>query len=217
MKQLSGYDVFLLYLALKSHFHNERYDYFRFKGRVRAGRETFLRRKDRYFFEKLAKRFSGDRAPDLVGYFVSNFTLDESLWIGDALSEDAERHFLEWQGRIQSLDYVFQSDCETLLLHIEKKGISFNSVFECPPREHPILLKLLLNKALCLETFIILNRMLRFFARWSKSMPEDYIWQEVRLRCEKYEPFLPQLKDSHKKHQGIVRKKLTEHGLFNGA
>lgn len=217
MKQITGYEVFLLYLALKSHFKNERYDYFKFQGRVKAGRDSFARRKDRYFFEKLSKRFAGDRASDLVGYFVSNFILDESMWIGDALNEDAERHFLEWQGRIQSLDYIFQSDCEKILTHIEKKEISFNDTFSCAPGEHPVLLRLVLNKSICLETFIILNMMLRFFSRWTSAMPDDFIWQEIRQRCQKYEPFLSQLKDSHKKYQMVVRTKLMEHGLLNGA
>lgn len=210
--KMAGFDVYRTYLALKSHFRTERYDYFKFRGR--ASKQSFFRRKDRYFFEKLARRFSGDRSLEMIDFFVANFILDESLWIGDALNEDAERHYLEWCRRNQSLDYIFESDCETILTLIEKEEITFNDLFECPPRQHPVLLKLMMNGSICIETFIILNDMLGFFNKWNKQMPDDYIWQEIRRRCGKYTPFLSVLDLGKKKYQLVVKTKLIEHGLL---
>lgn len=212
--KLCGYDVYRVYLALKSHFRTERYDFFKFKGRVRASKQAFMRRKDRYFFEKLARRFSGTRQIELLDYFVANFILDESLWIGDVLNEDCEQNYLEWCRRVQSLDYVFGGDCETLLTHIERNEIEFNDLFACEDNKHPILLRLMMNNTICIETFIILNEMLQFFKTWDKQMTGDYIWKEVRQRCEKYRPFISEIELNRKKHQLIVKTKLVEHGLL---
>ena len=50
-----GYNAYKTYVALKNHFKSDSYDYFKYKGKARVKEETFLKRKDKFFFEKIRK------------------------------------------------------------------------------------------------------------------------------------------------------------------
>ena len=47
--------------------------------------DTFTKRKDRYFFHKLSKRYN---ERDILDYFVSNFVINGDKWIGDLLTNE---------------------------------------------------------------------------------------------------------------------------------
>ena len=51
---MTGFEVYKMYLALKQHFTKEKYDYHKYRGKVRASEDAFEQRHDRYFFKKLA-------------------------------------------------------------------------------------------------------------------------------------------------------------------
>ena len=212
--KLTGYDVYRLYVALKTHFHSDTYDFFENEGRVKANLSSYHRRRDRYFFEKLAKRFSGRDSFELVDFFVANLTADASTWVGDMLTDDCERIYIDWSKRIQALDYTFECDCESLLNEIEKEEIPFNNLFVCEDEQHPLLLRLVMRGQVKVETFIILDNMLNFFERWDVEMPDDYVWEEFRRKCLKYKPFLTQIDASKSKHRLIMRQRLQDHGLL---
>ena len=67
---MSAFDVYSIYLGVKTHFTSKKYDYFRYEGRTRTSEEKFNKRNDRYFFEKLSKKFTKE---EIEQYFVSNF------------------------------------------------------------------------------------------------------------------------------------------------
>ena len=163
--KLTGYDVYRLYVALKTHFHSETYNFFENEGRIRAKRSSYGKRRDRYFFERLAKRFSGRDSFELMDYFVSNLATNADLWVGDMLAETCEQNYLNWCKRIQSLDYTFECDCEILLNEIEKRGIPFDALFETVDEMHPLLLQMAMRDQIGVESFIILDNMLHFFDR----------------------------------------------------
>ena len=64
---MTGFDVYKTYLALKLHFTKDKYNYFTFNGKSRASQSAFDKRKDRYFFKKLAAKFDHDT---VVEYFL---------------------------------------------------------------------------------------------------------------------------------------------------
>ena len=53
---MTGFEVYKMYLALKQHFTKQDYDYFKYRGKVRANEKSFEQRRDRYFFKKLATK-----------------------------------------------------------------------------------------------------------------------------------------------------------------
>lgn len=58
-QKVSGFDAWSIYTAIKLHFGTSGYDAFKFnfKG-PRLKHSSFENRRDRYFFEKLTRRYS---------------------------------------------------------------------------------------------------------------------------------------------------------------
>ena len=73
-----GIEAYKTYLAIKNHFKTS-YDYFKYNGRVKVTNESFLKRRDKYFFAKLERRYKKN---ELVYFFVANFMKDEGMWSG---------------------------------------------------------------------------------------------------------------------------------------
>ena len=63
-------DAYRCYLSLKNHFTKDKYDYHKYRGKVRATNAAFYKRKDRFWFEKFARQ-KNDK--EVVDFFVSNF------------------------------------------------------------------------------------------------------------------------------------------------
>ena len=49
-------DVYLMYCAMKAHFSKNNYDFHKYGGKTKVSRDSFWKRKDKYFFVKLAKK-----------------------------------------------------------------------------------------------------------------------------------------------------------------
>ena len=64
------FDAYRCYLSLKNHFTKDHYDYYKNEGRTRVKKETFYKRKDRFWFERFARQ-KNDK--EVVDFFVSNF------------------------------------------------------------------------------------------------------------------------------------------------
>jgi len=173
------FEAYKLYLALKNHFSQSSYDFFKYNGKVKANYDSFNVRKDKYFFYKLSKK------KDVVQYLVANFIDGKNhQWVGDLVQhEEAEAIYAEWQRRQQALTYTFKQD-------IEKLKEDFNSNFVVKNGQHPFLLKLVLRRDISLETFIILNDIVRFTSVWNKHIEDTMVWPEFYMKCKKYRPFL---------------------------
>ena len=50
------FDAYRCYLSLKNHFTKDHYDYIKYRGKTRATHQAFYKRKDRFWFEKFARK-----------------------------------------------------------------------------------------------------------------------------------------------------------------
>jgi len=176
------FDCYKQYLSLKNHFTKEKYDYHKYCGKSRASVQSFYKRKDRFWFEKLSR---GKDDKEVVEFFVSNFitcTDPSKLWIGELIRE-GEGRYTDWKKRTQSLSYVFREEMESLLL-----GTDINSVFAWE-KGHPIILKKYLGDEVSIETLVILDKILNFRTEFDNQF-QDIVWQTVSMRMKKYSPFL---------------------------
>lgn len=185
---MSAFECFQEYLALKNHFSKPGYDYFKYNGKVRVNPVSFQTRKDRIFFEKLAKH------PDVKSFLVANLSVDEKAWIRDlAYSEKAENVYKSWLKRNQSLTYVIKNE-------IKELAPTFDANFIIEKDDpHPYLLQLYLGSHVSLETLCILLQLTGAKKHWDKKMEYDPIYQEVKLKIEKYTPFIKYDKEKIKK------------------
>ena len=107
MTNLTGYETFCLYLALKNHFTRDSYDFFKYHGKTHATKESFINRRDRFQFQRLSRKYNADQMKD---FLVANFLHDDRIWVGQLLEEDAEDRYNEYVKRNQSLTYSFKND-----------------------------------------------------------------------------------------------------------
>ena len=183
MIKVTPFDAYKSYLGLKNHFTKEKYDYHRYGGKSRATVQSFYKRRDRYFFEKLSRQKSDD---EVIEFFVSNFVScsdPQSLWIGEMM-KNGDKNYTSWKKRIQSMTYIFKEEVESLF-----KDRDFDKVVEIERSKHPILVKEHLQNNISLETLILLDKILGFKKEFDRKL-EDPVWKFLSMRMEKYTSFI---------------------------
>ena len=177
IKQVDPYEAYVKYLALKSHFSDKNYDFFKYNGKVRAWRTTFETRKDKYFFYKLSKQ------KEPIDFMLANFISNDDFYIGDIREDKANETYMEYKKRMQSLSYVFKND-------LSKMKEDFNENIIVPKNEHPYLLRLYMRKDICIETLTLIDRCVKMFTYWDKELADDIMWPDIKMKATKYSPFL---------------------------
>ena len=176
------FDAYRSYLSLKNHFTKDKYDYHKYCGKSRATVQAFYKRKDRFWFEKLARNKNDE---EVVEFFVSNFitcTDPSKLWIGEMIRE-GEVRYTDWKKRNQSLSYIFKEEVETILTNQD-----LDSIF-ADKSGHPTILRKYLSGEISIETMVILDRILEYRQEFDKKL-QDPVWETVSMRMKKYSPFL---------------------------
>jgi hypothetical protein len=179
---MAPFDCYKTYLALKNHFTKSSYDYHKYNKKTRASLQSFYKRKDRFWFEKLSRQKDEKEVED---FFVANFVScndPETLWIGEIIKEGEDR-YTQWQRKVQSLSYVFKEESESLF-----EENKFEDVFNCSKGHPPLLKKFLIGK-ISIETLVIYNKIFLFGNKFDKKL-KDPVWETVSRRIKKYEPFL---------------------------
>lgn len=191
---MGEYELYIFYLALKRHFTSD-YDFFKYQGKIRASRQSFEGRRDRYFFGKLAKR------KDAKELILANMVTDPKIWIGDLLGDTAETVYKDWLKRQQSLTHTFKSELNLLHDEFDENVIVKNG-------QHPPLLKLVLSKKISLETLIILDDLMKFIPYWEAKISDSILFPDLNKRVKNYRPFLQYDKT---KMRGLVLDRYNEY------
>ena len=179
---MTSFDAYKTYLSLKNHFSKPKYDYFKYAGKSRASVESFNKRKDRYWFERISRQKNDE---EVKNFFLSNFVaLDnpQAVWIGQLMRE-GDTYYKDWIKRQQSLKYLFTQESNDLL----SEG-NLNEVLDAS-RQHPIILKKFLSGKICIETISIWDKILLFRNNFDNQLV-DPVWEIVSLKIQKYSPFL---------------------------
>jgi hypothetical protein len=179
---MTPFDAYKQYLALKNHFGKQKYDYHKYAGKSRASIESFNKRKDKYWFEKLSRQKSDE---EIKNFYIANFLESDdpnSLWIGNVI-RGGDIYYKEWQKRQQSLQYIFKQETEQLFSEYK-----VDDVFDCSKGHPPILKKFLIGN-ISPETLVIYDKIFLFRNNFDKTLL-DPVWEGVSLKIKKYTPFL---------------------------
>jgi hypothetical protein len=170
-----AFSVYTMYLALKQHFTTESYDYFKYHGRVKANKESFLRRRDRYFFHKISKK------KDPLHFLLANFVEKGDFYIGDNPDDEV---YLKWKGTQEKLTYNFKNE-------IGQLDEPFYDNFKTDG-QHPHALQLFYQNKISKETLIIINDVFRneIFDYWNEAINDPVVWPQTQKLLRKYKPFL---------------------------
>lgn len=179
---MTPFDAYKTYLALKNHFTKPKYDYFKYAGKSRASVESFNKRKDKYWFERISRQKNDD---EIKNFFLSNFIGSDnpqSMWIGEVIRE-GESCYKEWIKRQQSLKYIFTQESQEML----SEG-NLEEILDCS-KQHPVILKKFLSGKISIETLVIHDKIFLFRNNFDKKLL-DPVWEIVSLKIQKYSPFL---------------------------
>jgi hypothetical protein len=178
---MSAFDTYRTYLAMNQHFTRKSYDYFKYNGKVKVSENTFLARKDRYFFEKASRKFKRD---EFTQFLLANYTSGTEHWIGNLWSVENLMRMKKWKKRIDSLTYTFKED----MLSINDKEDKLDNVLKGNDGKHPLLYRLFLRNKVSLETMVILDDLVGYSKLWKRY--DDMMLNDFLFLMEKYRPFL---------------------------
>ena len=195
------FDAYRCYLSLKNHFTKDHYDYHKYRGKTRATHQAFYKRKDRFWFEKFARKKNDKEVEE---FFVSNFvsTTDPStMWIGDMI-KNGEARYVDWKKKVQSLSYTFKEETNSVFT-----DNNFDAMFYIDGSRHPDILKEYLGGKVSLETMVICDIILEYVKEWDKRL-NDPVWETVSRKIKKYKPFL----NINVPHYKKILKEIVIHG-----
>lgn len=197
MMNMDAFQAYRYYLALKLHFTTDSYDVVKHKGRVKASRDSFMKRRDLYAINKIAKTYNDE---EIVNFLVSNF-VSGNKW-GGVFDAEANQTYISWKKKIESLTYTFKNDMRKILNEYELMSFDSNIVFSLQKNQHPYIIRGYMSGEISLETLVILNKLYNFCDKFDNAIEEQYVWPDISRLVRKYNPFL---KVDREKFYGILR------------
>ena len=170
-----------LYMALRLHFYDKKYDFVKYNGEVKATSESFYKRKDTYRFDRLRKMYDENR---MQGFFVANFVNGDKY--GGLHDEYADDIYSNWQKRTQGLTYNFKKEVQDLVTSVD----SFDELFTVKDGQNPVVLTKYYYGDVSPETIIIMNQVLNFIPQFDNELEDDIMWPETRNLLNKYSRLL---------------------------
>ena len=177
---IDPFESYKLYNALKLHFETD-YDAVKYNFKSNVSSQSFFKRRDKYFFAKIAKQYE----KDLKGYYIANFKHGVS-YVGEMVNEVGEKNYIEHKKTLESLTRVFQNDINKL----SEQKMEFDNLFQSQDGQHPLIIQLWMQEEITLETVVILNSLIGFIPRESKKISDTLIWPDIKRKIEKYTPFV---------------------------
>ena len=181
--RVSPPEVWNIACATRLHFAEGKYDAFKFNFKMPYRNGAFDSRRDRYFYEKIARQYTNKKM--CIEFFLSNIIAGKT-WIGDMT---AETHSI-WQNKMQSILYIFKNDISECKNYCDQKNIQFDDMFS-GDEELPHIFKLYMSEKISLETLCILDILCNYCAHINKigSDPMGLLKETSRIVVS-YKPFL---------------------------
>lgn len=180
-ENMSAFSAYQTYLAMQQHFTRKNYDFFKYDGKVNASETAFLRRKDRYFFEKASRKFNRN---DFRNFLLANHITSDNHWIGNLFSGDNLINYKKWKRNVDSLTYIFKENLDKMW----DMEDNFDMAFKQVDGKHPLLFRLHLRQKVSLETMVVLDDLVGYSKLWLKY--DDMMLNDIVFRLSKYRPFL---------------------------
>ena len=158
------------------HFTTDKYDALKYNWKVRASKDSFEKRNDKYSFYKLSKM------DDVEHYLLANMLIKPDIWIGDLFKDSSKQAYESYCKRNQALTYHFSQEIKSL-------NEDFNSNFLVKNGQYPKLLRLFNQNKISFESMIILESIVHYMKHWD-SIDDTIIWPGVKRKIEKYKPFV---------------------------
>jgi hypothetical protein len=176
---MDAFDAYKKYLAIKLHFTQESYDYFKYNGQTKADRSKFELRKDRYMFHRLSKR------EDLDLYLASILKEKPDCWVGDLLDTNnmsLQEYWRNARKNRESLSYVVKNDMQQF--------DSLEDAFLVSDGDWPKIVKYYRKDRIHIETLAVVCAVYNPFSYWDTEISDTIIWPRIKMKLQKYSKFI---------------------------
>ena len=193
MTSREGYDAYCLYLAINNHFYTDSYDYFKYNGKVSAKLESFMKRKDKYHFAKLSRKYNDE----LKDFLVANFS-KKKYYVRELLEQECEKNYITYKKMKQKMTYAITEEMRYLFDKYKHIDICLG----IKDGQHSNILREYLGGRIKAETLITVDKIFNIFTDYDSMVTENFIWPKERKRLDNLAPFLEL---EHKKIQVILQ------------
>lgn len=171
---MTPFKLYKFYVALKRHFNDEQYDFFKYKGKLRLNEQSFENRKDKHFFYKLANQ------EDPITLVLAGVTDNPSIYISDVISDQTKILAKKYKKYHQSFEYCFKEEIK-----------NYENLTEAIRAEkgYPLLISDLLRKEISLDTVSVVDKIIKGCEYWDCHL-SDPVWDDIKLKLMKYRPFV---------------------------
>ena len=193
---MEPFDSYKLYNALKLHFETDAYDAIKYNFQTTVNHNSFFKRRDKYYFAKLAKTYNSN----LKHFYVSQF-INDLKYVGEMLEPKAKTNYLNYKKTHEALSHVFQKDINTL------SDNDFDTLLEAKNNQLPRVIRKWMEEDITLETLVILDSLTGFVNKEGKNIAETIIWPDISRKIIKYSSFV---RVDDKKYLNILKKTFTK-------
>jgi hypothetical protein len=202
---VNGLDAYKLYVSIKQHFNiSSNYNYTTYKGQTKnVNEDSYSRRKDKFYFESIARKKKGE----LLQFYVANFVVGDGQWIGDMYNQESESVYTGWKRIIESLTYLFTEDLKHVKDFLDERDLKFNDLFTITDGGHPIIFRFVEQKMIKVETYIIMDKVLNFSKQFEKEIEDEFIYPVIQYKFDRYAEFM---NFNTKKYGTLMKQIFTE-------
>lgn len=173
MRLMTPLDACQIYMALKLHFEGK-YDAVKYNFKTRISKAAFWKRRDKYFFDKAAKKFSEDEWKD----FVTAHLLCDIDWVGKMFEDPSV--WSEFLRRKESFWYLYNQDLRTM----HDMNPDFNWLVQ-KGNNYPRIVEFYLAGDINIETVIAIQRLTHFIDE--ASVTDPLLWPALKLKLLQYD------------------------------
>lgn len=180
---MNGLAVYSTFIACRLHFEQGDFDAFKFNFKCPSKSiAKYKQSVERFACEKLAKKYQ--TLNELVAFFVGNI-ISGFTWINE-MNEDA---YLEWKGRLQSMQYRFNTDMQVLADYCENQYLTFDECLIVRSGAKIPVIDLVARGSISIESACMLNVLTKFAEKKCPSDPLGVISNRMHT-IKRYTPFL---------------------------
>jgi hypothetical protein len=177
----SALDVYRMYIAMKTHFNDDRYDYVASEGKVKAFTKSLEKRSDKAFFYRIGELYQRET---IFHMLLSTFAHEPHTWIGELNESRVMEHYHAWVRYTQNLEDSFKEELEIYAGELHRLGLTWQQGIE----QHQIV-DMLIRGEVTLEFAAIVDSVVGF----SENPGNNPLMAVYMKKIRKYSRFLSEL------------------------
>ena len=174
------------FLAIKLHFKDPKFDFFKNAGKTRTSISAYNGRNDRYFFEKAAKIWNTEKFLDKC---LTQVKVDVNFSSKDLFTPDNESRYLKRKGYLESFVQALDKESSLVISESLREGIDNYRLINGSEVQKPYIYTLLKKGIISEETFLCWDGMLDVSPSLATFLIDPLV-SDTLFFLDKYKPFV---------------------------